>query len=219
MTEEEVFFPSEGGIHLEGRICCPSRDKDSPSWGAILCHPHPLYGGNMHNNVISSLQERLAKASMTTLRFNFRGVGKSQGRYDEGNSEVSDALAGVEYLVGRFPQLRGAALVGYSFGAMVGARAAMRDERIKTLLLIAPPLAIYDLDFLKEGERQLPLLLIAGARDAFSPQEKLEALAQALQGLTRVAIIPDSDHFFWGKEEMVADRVEEFLSSLSPSGD
>jgi len=122
--EEHVTFPV-GDITLEGLLWAPPQ---APSVGAVLCHPHPLYGGEMRNNVVSALAEALQRAGVATLRFNFRGVGQSGGEHGGGEAEIEDVKAAVTYLLSR-QAVKTVAVAGYSFGAIVGLRAGVADPR------------------------------------------------------------------------------------------
>src|SRR5581483_12420564 len=118
IVEERATFPV-GGITLEGLLSIPAT---SPQMGVVVCHPHPLYGGEMHNNVVSALIDAFQHAGFATLRFNFRGVGRSGGSHGQGVTEVEDVKAAVSYLLSRQP-VQTVVVAGYSFGSMVGLQA------------------------------------------------------------------------------------------------
>ena len=147
MKEEKVFIPSNG-IQLEGLLSI--QGSFSLRSGVIFCHPHPQYGGDMDHPVITTSVEAASQEGFSTLRFNFRGVGESQGSYGGGIGERQDVKAVTNYFYSRMkddhPLL---ILLGYSFGAWVGFPIAIEDERFKGMIAVAPPLEIYDFGFLK----------------------------------------------------------------------
>jgi hypothetical protein len=207
MQEQKVFFNS-GGIKLEGILTLTKTHNPSPA--VVVCHPHPQYGGNMHNNVVTGITDVLSKQGFITLRFNFRGVGDSEGTYSGGVEEVKDAKGAIDFLSkADHLETNSIFLVGYSFGAMVGLQVADKDERIRGWVGISPPVAMYDFSFLKGSFK--PKLLLFGDSDFVCPKEGIEKLFDSLQEPKSMSVIPGADHFFWGKEEMVAEQVLNFL--------
>ncbi len=204
--EAHVTF-QVGDIMLEGLLWIPSQP---PSIGVVLCHPHPLYGGEMHNNVVTALAETFHQAGMMTLRFNFRGVGQSGGTHGGGEAEVEDVQAAVAYLLGR-QAVPTVAVVGYSFGSMVGLRAGASDTRVHTLVGVALPIGMRDASFLLTSQK--PVLLISGERDDISPLPALQELIAKLAEPKRLLTIPGADHFFLGQEREVAQAAVAFLQS------
>ena len=139
--EEHITFPvgeGDNAITLEGLL---STSDPAPALGAVLCHPHPLYGGEMHNNVVSALAHAFQKENIATLRFNFRGVGRSEGSHDEGEAEREDVKAAVTALLDRQP-VSTVVVAGYSFGSMVGLQAGAQDDRVHRLIGVAFPARI-----------------------------------------------------------------------------
>jgi alpha/beta superfamily hydrolase len=206
LTETRVSFPTKDGLHLEGLL---SRGTEGSGW-IILCHPHPLYGGDMYNNVVGVLQGALAQRGFSTLRFNFRGAGGSEGRNVNGVGEEEDVRGAVEFVIEKtdLPLF----LVGYSFGAAVGTKAVVADERVKALICISPPIDMYDFSYLKDDMR--PKLFVAGDRDFVCPVKPLEEFFDSLPQPKSIRIIRDVDHFWWGMEDRVADSVIDFLQGL-----
>lgn len=202
--EEQVMFPA-GEIMLEGLFSVPS---GATAPGIVLCHPHPLYGGNMHNNVVAALAAALQHAGFATLRFNFRGVGRSGGEHGGGEKERADVQAAVTYLLSRHAAPR-VIVAGYSFGAMVGLRAGAADPRVHTLIGVALPLGFGDPSFLATSEK--PKLLISGDQDPYSPLPGLQQLFATLPEPKALVTISGADHFFWGQEHEVAKAVVEFV--------
>lgn len=159
------------GLRLEARLFVPP----SARAGLVLCHPHPLYGGEMDNPVVLRMAEAAWEMDVATLRFNFRGVGRSTGSHDAGTGEQDDALAALDLLAGALGAHVPLAVAGYSFGAWIGALAGSRDARVRALALIAPALAHHDFGCL-EGKR-VPTLLVGGDADTYCPAGELRRLA------------------------------------------
>jgi alpha/beta superfamily hydrolase len=203
-VEEHVTFPV-GDMMLEGLFWAPAQ---ASRVGVVLCHPHPLYGGEMRNNVVSALAEALQQAECATLRFNFRGVGQSAGTHDQGNGEVDDVQAAVTYLLSR-QAVPTVAVAGYSFGSMVGLRAGVDDPRVHKLIGIALPIGTRDASFLLPATK--PKLLISGDRDSVSPLAALQDLVARLPDPKALVTIHGADHFFRGQEGEVARAAVAFL--------
>ena len=198
---EPITFDS-GGLTLEGRLHLPA----GPSMAAVaVCHPHPLYGGDMNNNVLVALCRALTDAGVAALRFNFRGVGGSQGTHSAGAGERDDAVAALDCLESRgFTVL---ALAGYSFGAVV-ALAAGVDARVRGLAAVSPPVGFAPAD---PPEGLATVLLVTGARDDVAPASGVRERADQLGQRCRVEIIDGADHFWWGNERPLVESVVPFL--------
>ena len=198
-------FTSADRLSLEGRLTAGDRDR-----GVVLCHPHPLYGGSMLTPVILTVEAAFHEAGFTTLAFNFRGVGGSEGTYGEGRAEVADvagALAHLRAALGGEPRL--IAIAGYSFGSHVGGRAASVDPGVGFYLGVAPVVARYDYGFL--GGIQGRVALIAGARDEYSDPARLEALAGSLPARPWLRVLA-TDHFFADALDDLATACGEALA-------
>ena len=209
MPETPVTIP-EGQITLEG-LHQPGNGLEA----AVICHPHPVYGGNMENYVVSVLQEVLEEWGWGTLRFNFRGVGGSGGRHDGGRGEVDDLLAAVEYLAGRGVQTLH--LAAYSYGVWIGLKALQKGLQPASAILVSPPLDFFD--FTGLGLPAAPCLITAGDRDSFCAPGSLEKwlAAQAREKKrAEVRILPGCDHFYWNRGDFLAARVTEFLRLRLP---
>jgi alpha/beta superfamily hydrolase len=210
MKEERIFFPSTG-IHLEGLI----HKSEAPfaRGGVILCHPHPQYGGDMDNPVIHSGLQAAGEAGYATLRFNFRGVGESGGTYAEGIGEKDDVRSAVACLDATFGgRDHFLVLLGYSFGAWVGLPVAVEDERVKAVVAVAPPLAMFDFDFLKGCKKNK--LIIVGSRDLYCPIPLLEKWFQTLEEPKSLTLIEGSDHFFFSHHRSLISPIKEFFATL-----
>ena len=206
--EEHLTFPVGEGdntITLEGLL---STSDPAPALGAVLCHPHPLYGGEMHNNVVSALAHAFQKENIATLRFNFRGVGRSEGSHDEGEAEREDVKAAVTALLDRQP-VSTVVVAGYSFGSMVGLQAGAQDDRVHRLIGVAFPLGLRDPAFLVNVTK--PLLLISGDRDSYSPIPDLTALVTKISAPKQLEVVSGADHFFMAREGEVAQAAVSFL--------
>ena len=211
MKEERVTFKS-GELTLEGMIAYPDAGA-GPHRAAVVCHPHPLYGGSMYNNVVDAALEALHARSFATLRFNFRGVGQSEGEFDNGKGEAEDAVAAVRFLTAqKGVSAAGAVLGGYSFGAATAVRAAASVEAVAAMVAIALPLGMIDPAAL--GAIAKPIVLLAGDQDSYCPADHLTALAERLGPLARLKIIPGADHFFGGREHEIIAALDAALTTL-----
>ncbi|RMF35763.1 MAG: alpha/beta fold hydrolase [Alphaproteobacteria bacterium] len=205
----EVIFPGPDG-RLEGRYH-PQKAKDAPI--AIILHPHPQYGGTMNNKVVYNLHYAFHRLGFTCMRFNFRGVGRSQGEFDQGVGELSDAAAALDYLQMLNPNARHCWVAGFSFGAWIGMQLLMRRPEIAGFISVSPPANMYDFSFLAPCPSSG--LIINGEADRIAPPADVERLAQKLQqqkGITVTHItVPGANHFFDpGLEEMI-DIVEGYV--------
>jgi alpha/beta superfamily hydrolase len=203
-VEEHVIF-QVGDTTLAGLLWMPS---EPPAVGVVLCHPHPLYGGNMYNNIVTALAEAFQQAGMMTLRFNFRGVGASGGTHGGGQAEVDDVRAAVAYLLSRQSVAR-VVVAGYSFGSMVGLRAGLADDRVHALIGVALPVGMRDASFLTATQK--PVLLVSGDRDEISPLQALQALVARLPDPKQLVTVSGADHFFAGREREVAQAAVAFV--------
>ncbi len=207
--ETPVALDVPVGLRLEALLALP----ESPKAGLVVCHPHPLYGGNMENPVVVRVAEVAQGVGMATLRFNFRGVGASGGVHAGGEGEQDDVAVALAALAGRLPADSPIGLAGYSFGAWVAARLAAAMPALPALALLAPPLQMYDLDFL--GHAPSRTLLVSGSRDQYCPVEAIERLGLRLG--TRAEIIEGAEHFFFGKLFPLSEAVERWLRTWTPS--
>ncbi|MBC7288039.1 MAG: alpha/beta fold hydrolase [Armatimonadetes bacterium] len=213
-AENRVELTTTDGVRLEARLARPPQWK--PDRGAVvLCHPHPLYGGSMDNAMVVRIARTLAAAGFATLRFNFRGVGESGGQYGGGEKEVADVLAAVERLSGEgVPESR-LAIVGYSFGAAVGAAALHSLPATVAYAGVALPVDRTEIATRLRGllEPGRPVLLVGAAQDEIAPPKGLLDLALARGGLTHIVVVGNADHFFTGPEhrQAVCEAVVQFL--------
>ncbi|HYL46719.1 MAG TPA: alpha/beta fold hydrolase [Candidatus Limnocylindrales bacterium] len=166
-----------------------------PSLAALVCHPHPLYGGTLHNKVVFQTAKALNHRGIPVLRFNFRGAGLSEGKHDSGRGEQDDVRAALDFLAGEFPE-RPILLAGFSFGAWVGLRAGCEDARVQKLIGLGIPVANLDMSYLKDCGK--PKLLIQGGDDQFGPRKGVEEFFATLREPKKLVIVERADHFFSG---------------------
>jgi alpha/beta superfamily hydrolase len=210
MKETTVSFLS-GGLVLEGILSIPESDGLFPA--VIVCHPNPLYGGSMDNNVVNSISETVARASLVAFKFNFRGVGGSEGEFGQGIDEHEDVEAAISFIstVQEVDPKR-IGLAGYSAGARFGLPVGLKDPRIKALVAVSPPLSMFDFGFLKSCPK--PKLLISGSRDDLIQAKQVLEFCQKLTEPKTCEIIEGADHFWWGYETDLADKVTAFFTRV-----
>ena len=209
ISEQPIRLTVGTQVSLEALMAVPA----SSSGGVVICHPHPLYGGDMENPVVVRVQEVCAAVGLATLRFNFRGVGASGGVHGGGVAEQEDAAAALDALA---KAMGGGALAvaGYSFGSRIAALVGSRDNRIAGMALIAPPLGMFDFGFL--ADTHVPTLMVAGTRDQYCPPDDFAQFTAARPWITSAAI-DGADHFFFGKLFPLGEAVTAWARRL-PQG-
>jgi alpha/beta superfamily hydrolase len=223
MQEERVFFSSVEAVplRLEGVIHIPSGGT-APRPAVVLCHPHSLYGGSAEVPVILKTAQELARRGMMALRFNFRGVGRSEGSFGDGVAEVADVAGAVDYLEARSEvDPERVYLMGYSFGASVGLRHVEADPRIRGVVALCLPLGGLSIGSLSEEFWQKytrPKLFLAGDRDHVCPLSELRPLVESLPEPKQLVVLEGVDHFLWGREQEAANHIAGFLEGLAGSG-
>ena len=195
---------------LEGCLHLP--ENGSPNAGVVVCHPHPLMGGDMDNNVVMGVCREVVGCGMAVLRFNFRGVGTSAGTHDQGRGEVEDAREAMRYLA-ILAELEGRpiALAGYSFGAGVAMKAAFAYEMAAALSVIGR--ARVDPDDYLARRPSLPVQFVIGERDRQMTPEQAERLSDELSVPPEIHVVSGADHFFAGREREVGALVAGFFRS------
>ena len=190
---------------------------------ALVCHPHPLFGGTMHNKVVFHTMKALNGFGFPVLRFNFRGTGLSEGEHANGVGEVDDVRAALDWLDSEFhlPLM----FAGFSFGAAVGLRAACPDARVRAVVGVGTPVAPiaeeseqpreYSFDFLRDCAK--PKLFVSGARDQFGPRAKLEALLATLPEPKKLVVIEGADHFFEGRLRELREAIQSWTKEAVSS--
>jgi hypothetical protein len=176
----------------------------SPEMAALICHPHPVFGGTMHNKVVFQAAKALDSLGITVLRFNFRGAGLSEGTHDKGRGELDDARAALEFLATEF---KGVPLLvaGFSFGCWVGMRVGCEDARVEKLIAIGAPVNNSDFSYLKKCAKAK--LFVHGSNDEHGDVEKVRQMVPSLPGQNEFAVVEGVDHFFTGKIEELGKAI------------
>jgi uncharacterized protein len=190
------------------------------TYAAVVCHPHPLFGGTLHNKVVFHTMKALNSFGFPVLRFNFRGAGLSEGEHSEGEGEVGDVRTALNWLDAEFhlPLI----LAGFSFGSAVGLRAACPDARVRAVIGVGTPVVpvaeateeprVYSYEFLRDCVK--PKLFTSGARDQFGPRAELEALVASVPEPKRFVIIEGADHFFAGRLHEMRQAIEQWVREV-----
>jgi uncharacterized protein len=190
---------------------------ENASHAALVCHPHPLFGGTLHNKVVFHTMKALNSFGFPVLRFNFRGTGLSQGEHHHGIGEIEDVRIALEWLDVEYhlPLI----FAGFSFGAAVGLHAACADAQVRAVIGVGTPVApvaadseearVYRFDFLRDCGK--PKLFVSGARDPFGPRAKLEALVASVPEPKKLVIIEGADHFFEGRLRELREAIETWV--------
>ena len=205
----EVIFPGPDG-RLEGRYH-PQKAKDAPI--ALILHPHPQFGGTMNNKVVYHLHYAFHRLGFSVLRFNFRGVGRSQGEFDQGVGELSDAAAALDHLQALNPNARETWVAGFSFGAWIGMQLLMRRPEIAGFVSVAPPANMYDFSFLAPCPSSG--LIVNGEADRVAPMADVQKLVDKLKSQRGIeithAVVPEASHFFESQLEDMVGIVESYV--------
>lgn len=201
---EIIFSGSEGRI--EGRYH-QSDLKGAPI--ALVLHPHPLYGGTMNNKLVYRLYHIFAQNGFSVLRFNFRGVGKSQGKYDEGVGELTDAATALDWLQAQNPDAPTCWIAGFSFGAWISLQLLMRRPEIEGFVAVSPPANLYDFSFLSPCPS--PGLITQGDKDDVVHEDMVSKLAAKLGAQAEYRVIPGADHYYRGQEEEMGNVVNDYI--------
>ncbi len=189
---------------------------ENATHAALICHPHPVYGGTLHNKVVFHAMKALNVLGFPALRFNFRGAGLSHGEHDYGQGEIEDVRTALDWLDREF----GLPIVfaGFSFGAAVGLQAVCSNDHVVAAVGLGVPVQpaedrTYDLSCLKSYAK--PKLFVSGSRDQFGPRAKLQAFVDSLPEPKRLVIIESADHFFEGRLREMREAVEGWLRATS----
>jgi uncharacterized protein len=197
---------------LEAILWKPTSGR-KPPLAALVCHPHPLFGGTMHNKVVYQAAKSLDQFGLPVLRFNFRGAGMSAGTHDRGRGERDDVRAAIDFLAAEFPGLP-VLLAGFSFGSWVGLRVGCEDVRVAELIGIGVPVNDSDFSYLSACKK--PKLFVQGSKDQFGALDKLKALAASLRGDNRLIAVNDADHFFTGKLDQLDHAIADWFTERHP---
>lgn len=203
MTEQMVSIKS-GNLNLEGIY------RDAPGTKAVLMtHPHPLYGGDMYNPVVTAVLSAYENHGFSSLRFNFRGCGRSDGSFDQGNGEQKDVWAALDFLVDKGKTLID--LAGYSFGSWVNARGLSSYGSIARAVFVSPPVDYFDFSFLEQ--HPVIKLVITASQDTYAPPEKLKKMLPEWNPEAAFHVIQGADHFYGWHSSEITSIVENFLKT------
>lgn len=205
-------------LSLEGTVgrleALLNAGSENATHAAVVAHPHPLYGGTLHNKVVFHTMKSLNSFGFPVLRFNFRGTGLSQGEHDHGEGEQEDVRTAINWLDSEFhlPLI----FAGFSFGAAVGLGVACADSRVRAAIGLGIPVVpaddrSYEFDFLLGCSK--PKLFVSGSRDQFGPRPKLEALISSLPEPKQLVIVDSADHFFEGRLKEMREAIESWVRS------
>lgn len=178
---------------------------------AVCCHPHPLFGGTMHNKVVYRIAKAFQESGFAVLRFNFRGAGQSQGVHDEGRGEQDDLRAALRYVEQRYPDAE-IWLAGFSFGSVVSLRVGCVDARVRALVVAGFPVSKYRLEWAAPCDK--PKLFAQGSLDEFGTPADLQSFFASLSEPKSLKIVEGGDHFFEGRLDELARAVSEFIASV-----
>jgi uncharacterized protein len=208
-----LFLDGPAG-RLEGLL---NSGAANATHAALVCHPHPMFGGTMHNKVVFHAMKALNSFGFPVLRFNFRGTGLSHGDHDHGAGETEDVRTALDWLAREFhlPLI----FAGFSFGAAIGLRAACSDDRVKAVIGLGVPLnpvdeRSYDFEFLRSCEK--PKLFVSGSRDQFATRANLADLVSSLPEPKKRVVIEGADHFFEGRLREMRDVIETWIQETIP---
>jgi uncharacterized protein len=207
---EVIINGPEGRI--EGRY---QHSKEPSAPIALLLHPHPQHGGTMNNKIVYALYRAFVRRGFSTLRFNFRGVGRSQGTFDRGEGELSDAASALDWLQTYNPNAAGCWIGGFSFGAWIGMQLLMRRPEIDSFISIAPPASMYDFTFLAPCPSSG--LIVHGDQDEIVPIESVQKLVNKLSHQRDIKIdyriVKGANHFFTTHMEDLVQAIESYLDT------
>ena len=201
MTEDKIKFASKD-LFIEGLLCIQEGEK-----GVVVTHPHPLYGGTMYNQVVETLVEVYQNNAFSTLRFNFRGVAGSEGRYDEGKGEQEDVRSALQYMHERGK--RDVDLAGDSFGAWVNAKINDTHSLYDRIVMISPPVAFLDFSFLSFNPKIR--LVVAGGKDNIAPADTITNVINTWNQKAHLEVIEGADHFYTGKIGSLKSTLSRFI--------
>jgi uncharacterized protein len=210
--DSRTFFLEGPAGRLESILWTPVRSA-APTLAAVVCHPHPLFGGTLHNKVVYQAAKSLDAVGVPVLRFNFRGAGLSAGVHDKGRGEEGDVQVALDFLAKEFPSTS-LLVAGFSFGSVVGLRVGCVDPRVKELIGLGIPVNGSDFSFLRECAK--PKLFVHGANDKFGAREQVESLVRELPGENRLVVVENADHFFAGHLDQLDHAITTWLLENDP---
>ena len=202
------FFLAGPVGRLESILWTPHRTTPPPL-AAVVCHPHPLFGGTMHNKVVFQSAKSIDALGIPVLRFNFRGAGLSEGVHDRAIGEQGDVAAALQFLIAEFPAVP-LLVAGFSFGSVVGLRVGCQTPQVTNLIALGLPVNNTDASFLFECPKSK--LFVHGSNDEHGSLKKIEELVPTLPGENRLVVVPGVDHFFTGKLNEVDQAITGWLT-------
>jgi alpha/beta superfamily hydrolase len=212
MVEKEKLFITNNKIRLETEYFRSQININNPV--VLICHPHPQYGGNMYNNVVSGIFNKLIENNISCLRFNFRGVGKSTGNHSDGTGELNDVKVCIDFLINE-KNHEEIVICGYSYGAAIGCSAINYSDKIISYISISFPWDFVDSKFKKLSQSEKPKLFIQGDQDTVARYEMFEENYNFYVKPKYKMIITGADHFYWGFEEQISNEVLRFYDTLN----
>lgn len=204
-----INIPTPQG-HLEG-ILKPEEEGTRPHYVGVVCHPHPLYGGTMYNKVVFRVVQSLQSLNIPALRFNFRGIGRSTGTYDEGRGEMDDVRYALEFLSRRYPGIP-AIIAGFSFGSYVGMRVAATDDRAQAMIGLGVLARSLNGDTLQGCHK--PKLIIHGTNDEVAPYDLAIQWFEQVPAPKSLVTVEGAGHFFQGRLDEVETIILDFVRKL-----
>jgi len=207
---QQLLIPNND-VSLEAEYFPPKNGTIRTS--ALICHPHPQFGGDMYNNVVSRIFKTLINCNLATLRFNFRGVGKSTGSHTEGQGEISDVKACIDFLINNL-NIDSILICGYSYGAAIGCNAVNYSQNIIGFVAISFPWDFMGITYKKNSQTNKPKLFIQGNKDNIAHFNNFLEHYDDYDTPKEYKIIDGADHFYWGYEKQVAELVYRFYSTL-----
>jgi len=206
------FFLEGPAGRLEAILWTPSAsERQRPALTAVVCHPHPLFGGTMHNKVVYQAAKSMDAMRLPVLRFNFRGAGLSAGEHDRGLGEQGDVRTALEFLAKQFPGVP-VLLAGFSFGAWVGLRVGCQELRVSHLIGLGIPVNSSDFSFLRRCKK--PKLFVQGSRDQYGAIEKVKRLIPSLPGVNHLVVVEGADHFFASQLDQLDVAITNWLGEV-----
>jgi alpha/beta superfamily hydrolase len=203
-------IPGPAGV-LEALLEEPQPPRP-PRAAVVFAHPHPQYGGTMHTKVVYQSAKALSRIGCAVLRFNFRGVGRSAGLYDEGRGEAADFRAGLDFMASRYPDVRELWAGGFSFGSWIALTVGATDDRVTTLIGIAPPFAGHDFSAVQASPK--PKFFIQGEFDTICPLKTMREFYARAAPPKELIVVDAADHLFDGKVSQVAEALEDLLGDF-----
>ncbi|HTZ49890.1 MAG TPA: alpha/beta family hydrolase [Verrucomicrobiae bacterium] len=210
--DSQTFFLQGPVGRLEAILWTPTRAA-APPMAAVFCHPHPLFGGTLHNKVVYNAAKSLDALGIPVLRFNFRGAGLSEGEHDRGLGERGDVQAAIDYLAQQFPGLP-LLVGGFSFGSWVGLQVGCADTRVRELIGVGIPVNSSDFSYLANCAK--PKLIVQGTSDQYGSWEKVEPVVALAAGETRVSFVQGAEHFFAGHLDHLDQAITSWLIERHP---